>query len=174
MAATQTRRRVSAGRNTQTGAEKKYYRIESYEEGSAVRQIALPLPEEQPQVRPARKVSTQTRRNRARAQSISAGYMVFLSLVCVATMFLCIHFLQLKARLITQGEQIAVMETNLSQIRADNDAYFKHALASVTLDEVRATALDKLGMHTAGQSQIRYYSADDTGSYVRQYQEVPD
>lgn len=169
MAGAQTKRRVNS-----TGTDKRYYRIETYEDGSAVRQVALPLPEEQPEKRPAKKLSTQTRRNRARAQSISVGYVLFLSAVCVVTMFLCIHFLQLKARLTTQSEQIAVMETHLSQIKADNDAFYKHALASVTLDEVREKALGELGMHIAGQSQIRYYRADDTGSYVRQYQEVPD
>ncbi len=167
MAGTAQRRRVNS-----TAVKKRYYRMETYEDGSALRQVAVPLPEEPP--RPARKVSTQTRRNRARAQSMSVGYVIFLTAICVLTMFMCIHFLQLKARLTTQSEHIAVLESNLSQIKADNDAYYKHALASVTLDEVRETALNTLGMHTAGQSQIRYYSADDTGSFVRQYQEVPN
>ena len=166
MAQTTQKRRVNSNRPS-----KQYYRMTTFEDGSAVRQIALPVEEEVPRRRPA--VSRQTRRNRARARSLSVGYVFFLAAVCVATMFLCIHFIQLKSRLITQNDQIASMETELSRVRADNDAYYKHALASVTLDEVRETAMTKLGMHSAREEQIRYYRADDAGSYVRQYQEVP-
>lgn len=171
------RRRVNS---VDTRPEKRYYRLETYEDGSAVREVAVPLEEEEEEqyIRPQRKarpqVSTQTRRNRARAQSLSVGYVLFLTAVCIAAVFLCINFLQLKAKLTMQSQRIASMETNLSKLQADNDAYYRHALTTVTLDEVRATAIDKLGMHNASETQIRYYSPDDTGSYVRQYQEVPD
>ena len=167
MAGTGKTRRVNS-----TEIEKQYVRLMTYEDGSAVRQVALPLPEEEPQARP--QVSQQTRRNRARATSISVGYVLFLTAVCILTVFVCINYLQLKSKLTTQYEQIAALELDLNRVRADNDAYYKHALASVSLGDVRATAVEKLGMRTAGVSQIRYYSADDTGSYVRQYQEVPD
>jgi len=39
------------------------------------------------------------------------------------------------------------------------------------MDDVRQTALSKLGLHYATESQIGYYNADDE-SYVRQYTDI--
>ena len=47
-------------------------------------------------------------------------------------------------------------------------AYEKQTEASVDLEAIRKTALNRLGMHYATESQIRYYSAEEN-SYVRQY-----
>lgn len=65
------------------------------------------------------------------------------------------------------------MQNALSQLKADNDAYYKEAMASLSMDDVKETALNKLNMHYATESQIRYYSAEDE-SYVRQYQNLSE
>ncbi|MGN0363829.1 MAG: hypothetical protein ACI4ET_13455 [Bilifractor sp.] len=164
---TSAKRRV----NSIKSGSVKYYRLqESYEDGNAVRSFEEETAEDIiEKAKP--KVSRRTRINRARAKNMSAGYVLFLSVVCIATVFLCIHYLQLRSDLTNQTEQIASMETTLSQLKADNDAYYKATMASVSMDDVRNTALNKLGMHYATESQIRYYNADDE-SYVRQYQSV--
>ena len=43
----------------------------------------------------------------------------------------------------------------------------------MTMEEVKDAALNKLGMHYAAESQIRYYDADDD-CYVRQYESVEE
>ena len=91
--------------------------------------------------------------------------------VCVFTLFLCIHYLQLRSENIHQNETIVQMETTLSRMKADNDALENSAEASVNLEEIKDTALNKLGLHYATESQIRYYNADNE-SYVRQYRSV--
>ncbi len=151
-------------------------RFEFYEDGNAVRKIAAEPEEDlgQPQKKKsaAPRVSGQTRKNRARARSMSVGYVLFLSAVCVATLFICINYLQLRYRLTAKNETITVMETTLDKLKADNDAYYKQIEASVSLDEIRETALTRLGMHYPEESQIRYYNSNE-GSYVRQYASVP-
>ena len=107
-------------------------------------------------------------RARAHARTLSIGYILALTAVCIATLFLCVHYLQLRSQLINQNETIAAMETKLNRLRADNDAYENKALASVNMEEVKDTALHRLGLHYATESQIRYYNANDE-SYVRQY-----
>ena len=150
----------------------KVYRIRGgFEDGSAVR-VLEEEPEEQLRPRKKPQVSDRTKRNRERATSMSAGYVIFLSVVCAAVVFLCIHYLQLRSELINQSETIAVMQSALSKLEADNDAYYKQAMASVTMEDVKDTALNKLGMHYASESQIRYYDASNE-SYVRQYESVP-
>lgn len=157
------------------GRGRYYYRTEvTWEEGNTVRKLVPEeeiLPEE-PAGRPERRVSERTRRNRARARSMSAAYVLFLSALCICSVFFCLHYLQLRSELTTQNETIASMESELSQLRADNDAYYKAAQASLSMDDVKETA-EKNGLDYATQSQIRYYNADDE-SYVRQYADVPD
>lgn len=182
----QAARRVNSRSDLYKNRQMRY----NYEDGNAVRKPEWEYPEEwqapgRQRKTGQRKNAGKTRQNqrpqtrnrasarsRVRAQRVSAGYVVFLGIVCIVTVFFCIQFLQLKSQLTTQSVKIAVMESNLSQMKADNDAYYKKAMASVTMDEVRDAAINRLDMHYPSESQIRYYSTDEN-SYVRQYTNVP-
>ena len=186
----QTTRRVNSRSDLNRNSRQLRY---TWEDGNAVRQPEWIPPgrsgtetdrkrqtpkQRQPQRQTGRKRKAQTRtgagrRTRTRAgQRLGAGYVLFLSAVCAVTVLFCIYYLQLKSQITTQSAKIVVLESNLSRLQADNDAYYKKAMASVSMDEVRETAIDRLGMHYPSQSQIRYYSTDDN-SYVRQYRNVP-
>ena len=104
--------------------------------------------------------------------ALSAGYVLVLTAVCVVTLLLCVHYLQLRSQLIHQNETIAAMESALNQLKAENDAYADKAQASLDMGAIKDKALNELGLHYASESQIRYYNADDE-SYVRQYENVP-
>ena len=65
------------------------------------------------------------------------------------------------------------MRTSLSKLQADNDAVYRQVIAGIDVNDIKATAINKLGMHYATESQIKYYDAADE-SYVRQYVSVPD
>ncbi len=163
-----TRRRVNSGRTEQ---QRNYW--QTFEDGNAVRKLEeFPGKEPRRRKKQTKEISERARRNRSRARSMSAGYVLFLTAVCVLTLFLCIHYLQLRARYTNQTETIASMETTLSKLQADNDAYEKQVQSIIDLDDVRETALNKLNMHVAAENQIRYYQTSDD-SYVRQYMSVP-
>ncbi|MBQ9321698.1 MAG: hypothetical protein IJ239_05015 [Eubacterium sp.] len=183
----QSARRVNSRSDLYKNRQMRY----NYEDGNAVRKPEWVTPEEEWQEpvtrkqKQQRKAAGKTRQNQrartanrtsagrsARTQSVSAGYVVFLGIVCIVTVFFCIQFLQLKSELTTQSVRIASMESNLSQMQADNDAFYKKVMASVTMDEVRDAAINRLNMHYPSESQIRYYSTDEN-SYVRQYTNVP-
>ncbi|MDO4489941.1 MAG: hypothetical protein Q4B85_02550 [Lachnospiraceae bacterium] len=87
-------------------------------------------------------------------------------------MFLCVRYLNMKSTLTTQSDAIARAESRLNSMKADNDAYYNQVMASVTLEDVKNAALS-YGMHYATESQIEYYSIDES-SYMRQYQDVPE
>lgn len=114
----------------------------------------------------------QLKRNRANATSMGMGYVVFLSVACLLTMFLCVRYLNMKSTLTTQTDQIEKAESQLNSMKADNDAYYNQVLSSVTLEDIKNAALS-FGMHYATESQIEYYSIDES-SYMRQYQDVPE
>ncbi len=164
-----TQRRVNSGRTEQDRYDRQAY---YYEDGNAVRRLEEYPEEGARRRRPAKRVSARALRNRARARSMSAGFVVFLTAVCVMSLVLCIHYLQLRSQLTNQSETIASMETTLSKLQADNDAYEKQVQSIIDLDDVRETALNKLDMHAASEDQIRYYQTSDD-SYVRQYMSVP-
>ncbi len=111
-------------------------------------------------------------RRKNRNGALSAGYVLVLTAVCVVTLLLCVHYLQLRSQVIHQNETIAAMENALNQLKAENDAYADKAQASLDMEAVKDKALNELGLHYASESQIRYYNADDE-SYVRQYENVP-
>jgi cell division protein FtsL len=151
------------------------YRVrQTYEDGNAVRKLYA-WPEEEPkrQAAPKRTTSLRVQKNRMRARNMGVGYVLFLSAVCVASLFFCINYLQVKSAITMQNETIAGLESQLSQLKDENDAYYDQVLNSVTLDDVKNAALNRLGLHYASASQIQYYDTAEN-SYVRQYQDVPD
>ena len=64
-------------------------------------------------------------------------------------------------------------EKELSDLKADNDAYYNTTVASEDLEAVKEAAQNRLGMKYADESQVIYFD-DSENSYVRQYQDVPD
>ena len=148
------------------------YNRQMYIEGSAVRKLNTQPEREQPARKKQRKVSRTTQKNRAKATQMSSGYVVFLTVTSVITLFLCVYFVQLKAQLTTQTQSIAKQESALSTLKADNDALYNAVVASVDLEHVKDVATNELGMKYPSEEQIIQF--DTAGSsYVRQYQDVP-
>lgn len=98
-------------------------------------------------------------------------YFLAMAAACAVTLLLCVHYLQLRSQVIAQNETIAQMRSTLSTLTETNNDYESHTLASVSLEDIRDTALNKLGLQYASESQIRYYTIDNDG-YVSQYREV--
>lgn len=171
MTARKQTRNVRGGqrRVNSESSERNYVRY--YVDGTAVRRLDEQETEEHQRKRARHRVSRKTLENRKRAMSFGIGYIFFLTAVCIASVYFCIHYLQLRSALINQNETIASMQSTLSQLTEDNDALYRSTMASVSMDDVRQTALSKLGLHYATESQISYYNADDE-SYVRQYTDI--
>lgn len=152
-----------------------YYTENVYVSGNTVRKSAVPVrPEREYEERRKKKVSRQTSRNRAKARQMSRGYVIFLALVSVATMFVCVRYIQLRSTITTQLKSMAALETELNQLTAENDALYNQTINDVDLEYVRDMAINQLGMNYAAEDQIIWYSNNTTNSYVRQYQEVPE
>ena len=87
------------------------------------------------------------------------GFVVFLAVVSVAVLFCCVNYLQL--------------ETELSQIKEDNNAYESQVTSDVDLNTIKKLAIGRLGMNYPKDDQKKTYTMP-SNSYVRQYQEVPE
>lgn len=148
-----------------------YSMREIYVDGNTVRKPAEPV---RPEIdREQRRVSRQAKKNRTKALQMGKGYVMFLSLVSVATLFVCVHFIQLRSTVTAQLKEVASLETELNQLIAENDAFYDSTVSDIDLEHVRDVAINELGMSYAGEDQIIWYSSNTTNSYVRQYQDVP-
>ena len=68
---------------------------------------------------------------------------------------------------------IAALETSVNQLRADNDATSKRLATSVRMEDVKAQAIDMLGMSYPSEDQIVYYEID-RADFMSQYGEIPE
>lgn len=146
--------------------------MHTYEDGSAVRKISG-FPEREDRAPSRQRLSNRMKENRRRAVSMSRGYVIFLSVICAATVLVCVNFLQLKAQLTTQSDHLASLEQSLATKRAENDAYYASVLSSVNMDKLKEDAFTRFGLNYPDQSQVIYYSTKDN-SYVRQYEDVEE
>lgn len=120
-----------------------------------------------------RQARVAAQRNRERALQISPGYVLFLAatLVMMAAVFGC--YLQLQSDLNKRVQHVASLETELLNLRNDNDAQQKKISNSVDLDTIRQKAVNDLGMVYPNEEQIEYFEVDND-DYMNQYENIPE
>jgi cell division protein FtsL len=121
----------------------------------------------------SRQLSAEAQRNRARATSMSRNFVIFLVAVSVAILFFCVNYLQLKSEITTSMKTVASLESELSQLKEDNDAYYSQVTSNVDLNTIKKIAIGRLGMTYPTEDQKRTY-VTSRSSYVRQYQDIPE
>ena len=70
-------------------------------------------------------------------------------------------------------KNVAALESELSQLKEDNDAYYSQVTSNVDLSRIKKIAMSRLDMKYPSDDQIMTYTTA-ASSYVRQYQDVPD
>ena len=153
---------------------------EYYVSGNAVRKLeAQPIRKEKPDVQQQeeqqkkRKRQIAAKRNRERALHMSRGYVAFLT-VCVGIVAVAsVALIQIQAEVTKRMEAIAVLESQIADLKADNDARYKDIMTSVDLDYIKDVAMNQLGMQYASQEQIIYYSVEND-NFMDQYSDIPE
>lgn len=120
-----------------------------------------------------RQLSRQAQRNREKAMSMNRGFVVFLAFVCVAVLYFSINYLQVRTEISASMKNAAALETELTQLREDNDAYYSQVVSNVDLNKIKKIAIGRLGMKYPSDDQIKTYQTSRS-SYVRQYQDIPE
>ncbi|EET60061.1 septum formation initiator [Marvinbryantia formatexigens DSM 14469] len=163
------RRTVNQRQGTRQHTDRRY--TTTYIDGNVVRHIQT-APGQERQQRARRAQTVNTRRNRERATSMTMPYVAFLTVAAVATVFLCVQYLQLQALGTTYRSDIAALESTLSEAKLVNDSAYEEAISSVSMEEIKEIAVNELGMVYANEGQVIVYSSQDS-DYVRQYNEIP-
>ena len=61
-------------------------------------------------------------KNRAKAMSMTRGFVVFLTVVLIAILFSCVNYLHTKSQITAQMKSVAALESELTQLKEENDA----------------------------------------------------
>ncbi len=112
------------------------------------------------------------RRIRTAAGTMTAGYVLFLAITVICTVFVCVQYLRLKETVTNQINTNESLASRLVTLKSENDALLESVNNSIDWAYIRDTAINELGMKYADQDQIVWYNSDDS-RYVRQYEDVP-
>ena len=150
-----------------------------YVNGSTVRQIeAQPVRRERidrtkiKEEQQKKRRRNAAKRNRARALHMSKGYVAFLTLCVGIIAFAAVSLVQIQSQVTQRMEHIAALESQITDLKADNDARYKEIVTSVDLDYIKDVAMNQLGMKYATQDQIIYYSVENN-NFMDQYSDIP-
>lgn len=166
--------------STGTGTNRQRYRgttQRTYIDGNTVRKI---------QSEPAhrRKTNEDSRNKRTKQQRVQAGnrktvkivpmklgYIAFmvasLCIVCIILM----GYVNLQSDVTNRITNISKLESELNQLKMDNDEEYTRIMSEVDLEEIKKIAIQDLGMKYAKEGQIITYSGEGS-DYVRQYKDI--
>ena len=113
------------------------------------------------------------KRNRARALHMSKSYVAFLTLCVGIIAFAAVSLVQIQSQVTQRMEHIAALESQITDLKADNDARYKEIVTSVDLEYIKDVAVNELGMQYATQDQIVYYSVAND-NFMDQYSDIPE
>ena len=144
---------------------------QQYVYGNTVRQPEY-MPDERRHKEHYKKANKQVRKNRRRALDMSPSYVVFLMIAAMAFMFVCVSYLKLQNDMVRRTENITMLQRELENITEQNNTDYNAVIDSVNLEEIRAKAMDELGMVYASEGRVVEYKSP-TKSYVKQYNAIP-
>lgn len=142
-----------------------------YVYGNTARRLEV-VPEMEPKRTGQRVPKNAIRKNREKARHMNPAYVMFLSAACVVTFVVCFHYIQLRSEITGKMENISALESQLSDLKIENDAEYSRVTNSVDLEEIKRIAMEELGMVYADEEQVVMYE-DKEAEYFRQYEDVP-
>ena len=70
-------------------------------------------------------------------------------------------------------KNIAALESQLTDLKQENDDEYNRVVTSVDLEKIRDIAINELGMVYAQEDQVVLYDSEGS-DYVRQYADIPE
>ncbi|MGN0341462.1 MAG: hypothetical protein ACI4DO_01605 [Roseburia sp.] len=154
------------------------YGAETYVDGNTVRRMeAAPdyhreRQEKKKQEERMRKQRVASR-NQEKVAHMNRGYVAFLAFATALIAGAAAMYVNLQSSINVHLKTISALESQVSDLRADNDATEKRIEASVDITEIKDAAVNQLGMVYAGADQIVHYSIDQE-DYMNQYEDIPE
>ena len=106
--------------------------------------------------------------------NMSLGYLLFLSLAMVLMVGTLAWYISLQSQVKNSVKNIAALESQLNNLKQDNDEAYNRANGNVDLEEVKRIAIQEYGMTYATEGQVVTYSDGGGNDYVRQLAPIPE
>lgn len=152
---------------------------QAYVEGSAARAYDVePLRREQER---KRREEEYQRRERERRNPYSERLnfrstpciCVVLIMAVAAVFYLCFSYVQTQNQLHEQRQQVVAIQSDIAQMKEDNEQEYQTVVDSVDLADVYRKATQELGMVRAKKDQVYTYQ-NKKSDMVKQYGEIPE
>ena len=105
---------------------------------------------------------------------MSLGYLLFLSMAMALMVGTLAWYISLQSQITSSVKNIATLESQLNNLKQDNDEAYNRASGNVDLDEIKRIAIQEYGMTYATEGQIITYSDGGGNDYVRQLAPIPE
>lgn len=148
-------------------------RYQTYIDGNTVRkEWPEGRPDQEQREKKKKKVSSQVKRNRSKAAHMNKGYVLFLAVAAIMTLFVCVQYIRAQSEMTTHSRTITKLQEELAEVREENNTAYDAVMNTMNLEEIRKRAQEELGMTNIAPEQIvKYQSPAD--NYVRQYEVIP-
>lgn len=149
-----------------------------YVNGNTVRELESPVrrdrrtKEEIEEIKRRKRRRNAARRNRQRAMEMNRGYVFFLTACVFTVAVMAVMLVSMQSTLTERRKNIENLQGKMVDLRADNDARYKNAVTSLDLNHVKDVAVNKLGMTYPKESQVIYYTVDNS-NFMDQYHDIP-
>ena len=140
----------------------------TYVSGNVVRKEAITAPKQVQQ----KEVSQRVRNNRNKAMHMNRGYVTFLAVAAIVTLFTCVQYLQLQSDITSRSKHITSLQQELSAAKEANTTKYNAIMNTMNLEQIRDIAMNEFGMVYADENQIVKYQSP-TGKSVMQYATIP-
>ena len=151
------------------------YQKTAYVNGTAVRRAeageGLERHLDQGSGRVSRRELEKQKQEMKRLRYRNAAYVLFLTVAFAVTSVMLIGYIRLESSITQSVKQVATLQSQLNNLKMENDEMKNRIDSSINLEEIRRIAITELGMTYAGQGQI-VEIPDDGSDYVRQYADI--
>lgn len=167
--------------STGTGTNRQRYRgttQRTYIDGNTVRKIQTEPTHKR------RKANEDNRNRRMKQQRVQSekrktvrvipmklGYIAFMVVSLCIVCTILIGYVNLQSDVTNRITNISKLESELNQLKMDNDEEYTRIMSEVDLEEIKKIAIQDLGMKYAKEGQIITYSGEGS-DYVRQYKDI--
>ncbi len=111
------------------------------------------------------------KRNQENARHMNLSHVFFCTVATALVVAASIMYINIQTDVNRHLRTIASLESQVSDMKADNDALERRIATSVDIDTIRSKALGELGMHYATEGQIKVFSVSE-GDYMNQYSDL--
>ncbi len=141
-------------------------------DGNAVKKTVIEYPFREEFELP-KVVSVRTAKNRMNCRKMTVSNMCILVFSLLLMLAVFTNYLLLHSQIQEKQYDIARLESKLNDMRIANEEEAARINGSIDLEEIKAIAMNELGMTYPDNGQIVDFEDSDS-DYVRQHMDIPD